>query len=271
MPRVLIQLAAAAALAVTFLAAQPAGAFEPGKTGVIVLHGKHGNPGNFIASYVMALRQAGFVAEAPETAWSGRRRYDVDYLQALAEVGQALAALKAKGVERVVLAGHSMGGGAALAYAARNAAGTQGGGPELAALILLAPGHTPEVGKQRDLIVEEVVKARELVAHGKSEEKVQFRDLNVGRATDTLLPAERFLTYFDPEGPAVMPINAARVKKPLPVLWIVGARDIVTKPASYAFDKLPAHPASRYQTVDAGHMEAVPASLPIVIEWLKGL
>lgn len=259
-------LALFAALSACLLLAQPASAFEPGKTGILVLHGKHGNPGNFIASYVSALRQAGFVVEAPETAWSGRRRYDVDYLQALAEVGQALEALKAKGVERVVLAGHSMGGGAALAYAARNTSG-----PELAALILLAPGHTPEVGKQRDLIADEVAKARELVAHGKGEEKIQFRDLNVGRATDTWLPAERFLTYFDPEGPAVMPINAARVKKPLPVLWLVGARDIVTKPASYAFDKLPAHPASRYQAVEADHMDTVRVSAPVVIEWLKGL
>ncbi len=272
MSRVLAQFVVlAAALAAVFLLARPASAFEPGKTGILVLHGKHGNPGNFIASYVSALRQAGFVVEAPETAWSGRRRYDVDYLQALAEVGQSLAALKARGVERVVLAGHSMGGGAALAYAARNAVGTERGGPELAALILLAPGHTPEVGKQRDLLVEDVAMARELVAHGKGDEKLQFRDLNVGRATDTWLPAERFLTYFDPEGPAVMPINAARVKKPLPVLWIVGSRDIVTKPASYAFDKLPAHPASRYQAVEADHMDTVRASAPVVIEWLKGL
>lgn len=266
MTRAFAILSVFAAIACGLLLARPASAFEPGKTGVLMLHGKHGNPGNFIASDVSALRQAGFVAEAQEMAWSGRRRYDVDYMQALGEIGQALAALKAKGVERVVLAGHSMGAGAALAYAARNTTG-----PELAALILLAPGHTPEVGKQRDLLVAEVAKARELVAHGNGAEKIQFRDLNVGRATDTWLPAEVFLTYFDPEGPAVMPINAARVKKPLPVLWIVGASDIVTKPASYAFDKLPAHPASRYQTVDAGHMEAVPASLPIVIEWLKGL
>lgn len=258
-------------LALTFAAARPASAFEPSSTGVLVLHGKHGNPGNFIASYATALRGAGFVVEAPETAWSGRRRYDVGYLEALAEVGQALAALQARGVERVVLIGHSMGAGAALAYAARNAAGTVGGGPELAALILLAPGHTPEVGKQRDLIVEEVARAGELAAQGRGAERIRFRDLNVGGTTDTWLSAEVFLSYFGPQGPAVMPINAALVKKPLPVLWLVGSRDRVTKPAAYAFDRLPPHPASRYEALDADHMDTVRASAPVVIQWLRGL
>lgn len=253
-------------LAVFFVLAGPALAFEPEKTGILVLHGKHGNPGNFIARYAAALRRAGFLVQAPETAWSGRRRYDVDYAQALAEVGQGLAALQARGAQRVVLIGHSMGAGAALAYAARNTTG-----PELAALVCLAPGHTPEVGKQRDLIVEAVAQARELVAQGRGGESVEFRDLNVGGTTDTRLPAGVFLSYFDPQGPAVMPVNAALVKQPLPVLWVVGAHDIVTKPASYAFDKLPAHPASRYQVVEAGHMEAVPLSAPLVIEWLKAL
>lgn len=258
--------AAIVTLVVSLLQAQPAQAFEPGKTGIVVLHGKWGNPGNFIAKYVATLRQAGFVVEAPETAWSGRRHYDMDYTKALAEVGQALASLKSKGVDHLVLAGHSMGAGAALAYAARNTTG-----PEVDALILLAPGHTPEWGKQRDLLADAVAKANELVALGKGGETVEFRDLNVGRSAETTLPANVFLSFFGPQGPAVMPINAALVKKPLPVLWLVGAFDTVTKPASYAFDKLPANPASRYQSVEADHLGTVPASAPIVVEWLKGL
>lgn len=258
-------------LAAVLVLASPAQAFEPEKTGIVVLHGKHGNPGNFIASYVGVLRQAGFVVEAPETAWSGRRRYDVGYGEALAEVGSALQGLRARGVERVVLIGHSMGAGAALAYAARNVAGTERGGPELAALVCLAPGHTPEVGKQRDLIVAEVARASELAAQGRGGESIEFRDLNVGGTTDTRLSAEVFLDYFGPQGPAVMPVNAGMIKRPLPVLWLVGARDRATKPASYAFDRLPAHPASRYEALDADHIGTVRASAPVVIQWLKGL
>lgn len=241
-------------------------ALEPGTTGVVVLHGKHGNPGNFIAAFAASLRQAGFLVSAPEMAWSKRRGYDVGYLDALAEIGRELEALKAQGAQRVVLVGHSMGAGAALAYAARNTTG-----PGLAAMVCLAPGHTPETGRMRELIMAEVAQARELAARGRGGESLQFRDLNVGGTTDTRLPAEVFLGYFDPEGPAVMPVNAALVRAPLPVLWVVGARDRVTKPPAYAFDRLPPHPKSRYEVADADHLDTVRVSAPLVAEWLKGL
>lgn len=264
MPRwlasVLILLCAALAPATACLA------FDPAQTGVLVLHGKHGDPGGFVASFVDGLRQAGFVAQAMEQAWSRRRGYDVGYLEALDEIGRQLDGLKARGAQRLVLAGHSMGAGAALAYAARNTSG-----PALSALVCLAPGHTPDVGRQHDVIVEEVARARELVAQGRAGERVQFRDLNVGRQVDTWLSAGVFLSYFDPEGPAVMPLNAGLARAPLPVLWIVGSRDTVTRPPAYAFDRLPKHPASRYQALDADHVGAVAAALPVVADWLKGL
>jgi len=244
---------------------QAAGDSAPaGRIGVVLLHGKRGAPDRHLADLAAALRAAGYRVATPEMPWSRRRLYDADHAAAMREIAAAAEALRREGAAGIVIAGHSMGANAALGYAA--------GHPGLLGLICLAPGHSPDLGRQRELVAPEVARARALVAEGKADAAIRFTDLNSGRSYDTVLPAGVFLSYFDPEGPAAMPRSAARITPAVPVLWVVGKDDPLSRMGpGYVFDKLPAHPASRYLEVPGGHIDVPRAAVPAVLDWLKAL
>lgn len=262
--RSLILFLSVSLLSLCWLPAEVRAAEQGGVIGIVLLHGKYGAPEKHNSGLVSALTGAGYLVSTPEMPWSKRRNYNADFLQGLAEVDRAVKDLRAKGATEVVVAGHSLGGNAALAYAARY--------PGLAGVICLAAAHTPDQGKQREVSAESVAKARELVAAGQGESSSRFTDLNMGKAYDMVATASLYLSYYDPEGPAVMPRSAAMLNPALPILWVAGARDPLSRPgAAYAFDRAPAHRLSRYVVVDADHLGTPDAAAPIVLEWLKGL
>jgi pimeloyl-ACP methyl ester carboxylesterase len=235
-----------------------------GRIGVVLLHGKRGSPDRHIADLAAALRAAGYRVATPEMPWSRRRLYDADHASAMREITAAAEALRREGAAAIVVAGHSMGANAALGYAA--------GHPGLLGLICLAPGHSPDRGRQRELVAPEVDRARALVAEGKADAAIRFTDVNSGRTFDTVLPAGVFLSYFDPEGPSAMPLSAARIAPALPVLWVVGKDDPLSRLGpGYVFERLPAHPASRYLELEGGHLDVPRAAVPAILDWLKGL
>jgi pimeloyl-ACP methyl ester carboxylesterase len=244
-------------LAALLLAAPAAQAAD----GVVLLHGKNGTPDRFIANLAAELERVGFIVERPEMPWSRQRGFDAGYEQAMAEIDAAVARLKMRGALRVAVAGHSLGGNAALGYAARR--------PGLWALIALAPAHTPELNAQR--LAPSLAKAREMAAAGRGKEKAGFTDVNMGKEFAVTTTPDIYLSYHDPAGPALMPANAAAIAKPLPILWVVGERDKLTRPAEYAFAKATAHPASRYLSLPADHTEAPDVAAEAVVEWLQGL
>src|SRR3954465_10877780 len=96
-----------------------ANAFEPQTTGVVIMHGKWGGAGDkAMAPLAAALRAAGFLVDQPEMPWSGTRLYDRDYDAAMDEIDAAVARLKARNAQKIVVSGQSLGGNAALRYAA---------------------------------------------------------------------------------------------------------------------------------------------------------
>ncbi len=239
-------------------------AADAGPTAVVVLHGKQGSPDKYVVELATALRAAGFLVAAPEMPWSRHRAYDASYQDAMREIDAVVQELRSKGATRVAVAGHSLGGNAALAYAALH--------PDLAAVVCLAPGHNPERPRVRDLNTEEVRRARELVAAGRSGESLRFTDTNMGQTFGMVLPAGVFLSYFDPEGLADMPQNAAALSPQAPLLWVVGQRDPLARLGpDYAFARAPANPLSRYVEVDADHLHVPQAAAGLVVEWLRGL
>jgi len=231
------------------------------RIGVVLLHGKLGAPDRHLPGLAQVLEHAGFLVERPEMPWSRRRGFDADYAQAMTEIDAAVARLKARGAVRVAVAGHSLGGNAALGYAARR--------PGLWALVALAPAHTPEFNAQR--LATSLDKAREMTAAGRGNEKTEFTDINIGREYTLSTTPSIYLSYANPAGPAVMPANAAAIPAPLPILWVVGESDRLTRPADYAFAKAPAHPASRYLTVAADHVGVLEAAAQNVAKWLQEL
>lgn len=238
-------------------------AAEAGTTGVVVLHGKTGSPDKFVSELAAALRDAGFLVSAPEMPWSGRRLFAQGYDTGLAEIDAAVRELRARGAAKVVVAGHSLGGNAALAYAARY--------PGLDAVVCLAAAHSPERQRIRERFAADVKRARNLVASGQGQDKDRFHDVNMGKELEMYTTAQAYLSYLDPEGPAVMPKSAAAIKTALPILWVVGARDPQNRDRAYAFDLAPAHPKSRFVEVDAEHKAVPTAATELVVEWLRGL
>ena len=67
-----------------------------------------------------------------------------------------------------------------------------------------------------------------------------------------------YLSMFDPDGPAVIPKNAAAIgaaPHPVPLLWVVGKLDPIDRRGpEYAFDAAAKNPKSKYIEVFAGHL-----------------
>jgi len=261
------------ALFVIFLLPRFAAAAAAGQLqdfGVVYLHGKGAWPGAFNGGILDALRAEGALAATPEMPWSFHRRYGATYDQAMAEIDTAVAGLKAKGAQRIVIIGHSLGANAAIGYAARR--------PDLAGLagvVALSPGHLPETGDMREFVAGAVARAKKLVAEGKGDVPQTFPDMAQGIPLIAHATPVVYLSWFDPEGPAVIPKNAAAIgasPHPVPLLWVVGKLDPIDRRGpEYAFDAAAKNPKSKYIEVFAGHLTAPLVARRQVVAWINSL
>jgi pimeloyl-ACP methyl ester carboxylesterase len=251
--------------AAQFCAAKPAADLHG--LGVVYLHGKGGWPGALDGGIVSALKEDGALVATPEMPWSFHRRYDATFDQALTEIDAAIAQLKSDGARRIVLIGVSLGANAAIGYAARR--------PELAGVVALAPGHLPDVGNLRSFVADAVVRAKTLIAEGKGNLRQSFPDMAQGIPLTATATPIVYLSWFDPEGPAVMPKNAATIggaPAPVPLLWVVGKLDPIDRRGpEYAFNALAKNPKSQYVEVFAGHLTTALAARRQVIDWISAL
>jgi hypothetical protein len=117
----------------------------------------------------------------------------------------------------------------------------------------------------------DVGRARTLLAAGKGKEKQRFGDVNQGRVFEVETTAEIYLSWFAPDGPAVMPRSAASFKAPTPLLIVIGSGDRTARGKDYIFDKAPPHPKSRFVTVSGDHFEVPTAAIEEVVAWLDWL
>lgn len=233
--------------------------------GVVLLHGKGASPTSMIEGLSDALRKQGAQVESPELPWSHRRIYDATYDAAMEEIDRAVVRLKEAGATRIVVAGHSLGANAAIGYAARHSG--------LAGVVALAPGHLPEAWALRLRTKSAIARAKRLIAEGKSDEKVSFPDLAQGIPFSVTATPHVYLSMFDPDGPAVIPKNAAAMAiNGAPFLWVVGIADpIFFHGRDYAFAKAGAHPKSEYVVIPGTHLTTPYQARNLVVDWLKSL
>lgn len=249
---------------VTWMAAclAPAALAQTRPCAMLLMHGKWGQPNN-LAAFGRQMEPACDTLSV-EMPWSRRRNYDQPYPVAMAEIAGQVKALRDKGYVRVLLAGHSFGANAALAYMA-----TRG---DADGVIALAPGHSPEAMYRRGIGRAAVDQARQMVAEGKGAEMLDMEDFNQGKSRMVRMRADVLLSYFDPEGLGHMPLSASGFKKAVPFLWVIGTKDpLFPAGAAYAFDKAPAHPASHYLAVEADHMGTPEVAAAQVLEWVRAL
>lgn len=232
-------------------------------TGVVLLHGKGGTPTSMIEGLNESLQREGALVEAPELPWSARRIYDATYEQAMAEIDGAVERLKKAGAKNIAVIGHSLGANAAIGYAARR--------PGLHAVVALAPGHLPEAWALRIRTKGAIARAKQMIADGQGQVPTSFPDLAQGIPFSIKATPEVYLSMFDPEGPAVMPKNAAAMA-PVPLLWVVGVADpIFFHGKDYAFDPGAKHPKSKYMVIAGMHMSTPFQARGAIIDWLRSL
>lgn len=235
--------------------------FEPQSTGILLLHGKGGTVAKTWSGFKNGLENSGFIVLAKDMPWSKDRYIDKTYEASLEEVKSDIETLKAKGVQRVVVIGHSMGANVALAYASLY---------PIDALVLLAPGHNPD--RMTAYFQPSVSLAKKMMDEHKGDETASFSDLNGGKQFMREMHANVYYSFFAPDGLAAMEVRAKKLSSTLPVLYVVGDQDPLTqKNGTDIFDALPKMPQSRYIRVNADHMGTVNASEKEVDSWLKAL
>jgi pimeloyl-ACP methyl ester carboxylesterase len=235
--------------------------------GIVYLHGKGGWPGGLDGGILSSLKDEGALVTTPEMPWSFHRRYDATYDQAMAEIDVTVADLKASRANRIVIIGHSLGANAAIGYAARH--------NDIAGVVALAPGHLPEVGNMREFVSDAVARAKALIADGKGNVPQSFPDMAQGIPLTTTATPIVYLSWFDPDGPAVIPKNAQAIgaaARPVPLLWVAGKLDPIDRRGpEYAFDAAAKNPKSKYVEVFAGHLTTPLVARQQVVDWINSL
>jgi len=177
--------------------------------GVVVLPGKAAGG---MSSVAAALRAGGARVSVPSMSYTSGsyRTYDAT----LGEVAAAVAHLRAQGARRIAVVGQSLGANIALGFGARR------GGAN--AIVAMAPGHQPD--RYLDRTGASLKRAREMLASGRGSETAGFIDVNQGRAFEVRTTAAAYVSFFDPDGPALIGRNRGNLHG-AKLLWIVGSHD----------------------------------------------
>jgi pimeloyl-ACP methyl ester carboxylesterase len=235
-------------------------------TGVVLLHGKTGMPGQ-MAKLASALTAAGYAVETPEMCWSKKRIFDETFTDCLRDVDMAIVTLKTNGASRIVVAGVSQGAMAAFAYGVAH--------PDIAGIVAMAPaGDPPDLSKAPDLAAS-VKSALALAKAGKGDAVADFNDVITGNKPIAIKATPRaFLSFHDPQSPtATMKQLLGKVLPhvTVPVLWVAGTRDPTQGGAPQGFARIQKNKLSQLVNVDADHGGTPDASGGAVVAWLSQL
>ena len=246
------------------------GAGRGERLGVILLHGKLGDPLERTAgldALALGLHAAGHVIALPSMPWSDRSWLTIDrgVPASLALIDRLAVQLRAQGARRIVLVGHSLGADVALAYAVSRG--------DLAGLVMAAPGHTPAALVERDAETRiALARARALVAEGRGDDRFVGPDGLQGARLTLNTRAEVYLSWMDPQGLAEMSVQAPLLPASTPLLMVVSRRDPMLGNAESLLYRLAArHPYSRYLPVGADHSTTPRAAQAAIQDWIDGL
>ncbi len=234
---------------------------QPLTCGVVLLHGKWGTPQSPYLKPVVQKLEPHCQVKLLEMPWSRHRLYDRPYADALAQVRQAVADFRQSGVPWVAVGGQSFGANASLAYMAQVG--------DADAVLPLAPGHVPEIFYQVPDIRRSVDAANQRVEAGQGDVLVEMTDINQGQRRPIKTSAAALWSYFNPQGWGNMALSAQAFRQPVPVFWAIGTQDVLYGAASMAiYQKLPAHPDSRYLVVQAHHANTPEVAADELVRWV---
>jgi len=137
--------------------------------------------------------------------------------------------------------------------------------------VAIAPGHLPEAWALRARTKGAIERAKSLIAAGQGDVRTSFPDLAQGIPFSIKATPNVYLSMFDPDGPAVMPKNAAAME-PVPFMWVVGIADpIIFHGKDYVFSLGAKNPKSKYMVTPSMHLSTPFQARGAIISWLKGL
>src|SRR6185369_3439731 len=228
-------------LALSFVGAPPTvAAPAPTPLGIVLLHGKKGSP-LYLAPTKAALTARGYLVSTPEMCWSDRRLYDRVYPDCLTEIDAVVADLRQRGATSIVIAGHSLGGAAAIAYGASH--------DGLAGIIGFSAGD-PFWGPPA--MLPDITRAQNLLAAGKGDNLGDFADIRIVGQGQMRTTAAHFLSFVAMPEAQMMPATTTRLHAPL--LLIAGTKDMTTlQYDTQAFAGVPNNARNRFVQVDADH------------------
>jgi pimeloyl-ACP methyl ester carboxylesterase len=252
--------AVAIALGLSLPVALPAAADG---TAIILMHGKDSTqrPRSPVGRLAEIL-EGDLKVAIPEMPWVRGNEMNGTLKDAFATLDGLVARLRAGGATKIVVGGHSMGAAGALAYPAAR--------PGIAGVLMMAPGHRPDVYAPKN--GDALEQARSLVANGKPDTLVNVFDINTGKRGYRDVRVDSALSFFDPDGPMVMQNSAPKLPSGVPVLLIIGQDDAQhPRMKELVFEKLPSNPKSAYVVVEGGHRATPMKGRNEIREWLSGL
>ena len=172
-----------------------------------------------------AIHDSGMLIESPHCAWSKSRKYDLAVDEALKQcVLPRIERLKRRGAKKIVVLGKSLGANMAIR------AGVIFDG--LSGIIAMAPGHVPGGEFMSSNFAGSVSKAKEAVSEGKGGDILELQDINQGVHKTLSIKALAYLSFFSPEGKAVMIKNTAKLPPELPFSVIISLLPTIHKNGS---------------------------------------
>ena len=231
--------------------------------GVVLMHGKDGSvkPRSPIGKLESKL-EGDFEVKALDMPWSKTNGFNKTLEDCFAKIDKAVENLKNGGATNVVVGGHSLGAAVALAYATQH--------PGLAGILLIAPGHRPDLRASDNEAA--LAKAKALIGKGNGNDEVQIFDTNQGRKITRSLKADIAVGFYDPGGLAVMQNAAPKVSPGTPVLWIIGEQDrLHPEGRSLIYDKISDTSKNAYVVVPGGHRATPVKGAKKIKEWLNSL
>ncbi len=249
---------------------------------IVMIHGLGGQTGNFEHSLLDRLSDSFRVVlvDRPGSGYSTRRPGEMESMPA--QVAAIAALIDRLGLERPLVVGHSLGGGVALALALDHPRATSG-------LALLSPlTHMPdEVPKALAKLALRSALARRLVAWTIATPlglRGGRRTLDMVFAPDappedfglkagglmalrpaSFVAASADLVALEAELPRLM---ARYDELSVPVAILFGRGDTILDPALHGERMVAAHPATRLDLVEGGHMLLV-SQPDLVADWIR--
>jgi pimeloyl-ACP methyl ester carboxylesterase len=194
--------------------------------------------------------------------WSNGRVVDAPFPDWLREINIALAALRSAGARRIVVAGQSMGGLAAIIYGVQH--------PDVAGVIAIAPAGAPGTLARFPDITESIAKAHQMIAAGQGGQRTTCADINAGSTISVAGTPTVYLSFVEPGGLADFPQQLPALR--VPIIWIAGTLDRTQQRAAAMDATIPANPLTSFVQVTAAHLQT-PAGVCrcAAVDWLKTL